>query len=209
MMRMSRWFCVTLPVVALAFGGWAWAQEPPKKPEGKPEVKAPEKKVEEKEAKDIVQTALDAKFKTLCELLTAAGLEDALKGPGPFTVFAPTDEAFAKLGPALEDLKKPENKEKLAGILKYHVVKGKMVAADVAAAKEPLKTLGKAEITVAAKDGKVVLNDKAHVTKTDIAAKNGVIHVIDTVLTPPAEKKPEPKKDEPKKEEPKKPEPKP
>jgi uncharacterized surface protein with fasciclin (FAS1) repeats len=204
---MLHWVGVVIPVFALAFGNWALAQEQPKKPEAKPELTKPEAKPQEKkEEKNIVETAKDAKFKTLCDLLKDAGLVADLEGPGPFTLFAPTDEAFAKMDKAtLDDLKKPENKHKLADFLKYHVVKGKMLAEDVKKAKE-LKTLvPMKEIAVAVMEGKVVLNEKVHVTKTDLLASNGVIHTIDTVLTAPkeAEKKPmvEPKPVEKKTEE--------
>lgn len=134
--------------------------------------------------KDIVDTAVGAgSFKTLAAALTAAGLVDTLKGPGPFTVFAPTDEAFAKL-PAgtVEDLLKPENKKKLTDILTYHVVAGKVMAADVVKLKDAKTVQGKA-VKITVKDGKVMV-DAANVTKTDIAASNGVIHVIDAVILP-------------------------
>lgn len=134
-------------------------------------------------AKDIVDTAVAAgSFKTLAAALKAGGLIEALKGPGPFTVFAPTDEAFAKLPKGtVETLLKPENKEKLVAILKYHVVSGKVMAADVVKVKEA-KTLQGHAVMVNAADG-VKIND-AKVVKADIAASNGVIHVIDTVLLP-------------------------
>ncbi len=134
--------------------------------------------------KDIVDTAIGAgSFKTLAAALTAAGLIDTLKGPGPFTVFAPTDEAFKKL-PAgtVEDLLKPENKKKLTDILTYHVVAGKVMAADVVKLKEAKTVQGKA-VKITVKDGKVMV-DAANVTKTDIGASNGVIHVIDSVILP-------------------------
>lgn len=134
--------------------------------------------------KDIVDTAVGAgSFKTLAAALTAAGLVDTLKGPGPFTVFAPTDEAFKKL-PAgtVEDLLKPENKKKLTDILTYHVVAGKVTAGDVVKLKEAKTVQGKA-VKITVKDGKVMV-DAANVTKTDIAASNGVIHVIDSVILP-------------------------
>jgi transforming growth factor-beta-induced protein len=134
--------------------------------------------------KDIVDTAVAAgSFKTLAAALQAAGLVDTLKGPGPFTVFAPTDEAFAKL-PAgtVESLLKPENKEKLVKILTYHVVAGKVMAADVTKLKEA-KTVQGDSLTVKTTDGKVFV-DSAQVVKTDIAASNGVIHVIDSVVLP-------------------------
>jgi uncharacterized surface protein with fasciclin (FAS1) repeats len=135
-------------------------------------------------AADIVDTAIAAgSFKTLVAAVQAAGLVDTLKGPGPFTVFAPTDEAFAKL-PAgtVDDLLKPENKAKLVAILTYHVVPGKVMAADVAGKKTMAKSVQGSEITV---DGmKGVMIDNATVTKADIVADNGVIHVIDTVIMP-------------------------
>jgi uncharacterized surface protein with fasciclin (FAS1) repeats len=134
--------------------------------------------------KDIVDTAVAAgSFKTLVAAVQAAGLVETLKGKGPFTVFAPTDEAFAKL-PAgtLESLLKPENKEKLKGILTYHVVPGKVMAKDVVGLKEA-KTVNGQMLTITVKDGKVMV-DKANVVKTDVAASNGVIHVIDAVVMP-------------------------
>jgi uncharacterized surface protein with fasciclin (FAS1) repeats len=137
-------------------------------------------------AKDIVETAVAAgQFKTLAAALGAAGLVDTLKGKGPFTVFAPTDDAFAKL-PAgtVEGLLKPENKAKLTAILTYHVVPGKVMAADVVKLMEAKTVNGKA-VTITVKGSTVMIND-ASVTATDIAASNGVIHVIDAVLLPPA-----------------------
>lgn len=135
-------------------------------------------------AADIVDTAVSAgSFKTLVAAVQAAGLVDTLKGPGPFTVFAPTDDAFAKL-PAgtVEELLKPENKEKLAAILTYHVVPGKVMAADVAGKEAMVKSVEGSEIDVNGTDG--VMVDNAKVTKADITADNGVIHVIDTVIMP-------------------------
>ncbi len=134
--------------------------------------------------KDIVDTAVAAgDFKTLAAALNAAGLVDTLKGAGPFTVFAPTDAAFAKL-PAgtVEDLLKPENKEKLVAILTYHVVSGKVMAKDVVKLTEA-KTVNGKSVKVMAKGGKVMV-DSANVVKTDIQCSNGVIHVIDSVLLP-------------------------
>jgi transforming growth factor-beta-induced protein len=135
-------------------------------------------------AKDIVDTAVAAgSFKTLAAALKAADLVDTLKGKGPFTVFAPTDEAFAKLPKGtLDSLLKPENKEKLAGILKYHVVSGKVLAKDVVKLTEA-KTVQGSSVKIVAKDGKVTV-DGAKVTKTDIETSNGVIHIIDTVILP-------------------------
>ena len=136
------------------------------------------------QSKDIVETAVAAgSFKTLAKALEAAGLVQTLKGAGPFTVFAPTDEAFAKL-PAgtLEELLKPANKAKLQRILTYHVVAGKVMAADVVKL-QSAKAVSGDVITVAARGGNVTV-DAAHVVKTDIAASNGVIHVIDSVILP-------------------------
>ncbi len=134
--------------------------------------------------KDLVETAVAAgSFTTLAKALTAADLVATLKGPGPFTVFAPTDEAFAKL-PAgtLDNLLKPENKDKLRRILTYHVVPGQVRAADVVKLQSAKAVSGDA-ITIKVKDGKVQV-DAANVTKTDIQTSNGVIHVIDTVILP-------------------------
>jgi uncharacterized surface protein with fasciclin (FAS1) repeats len=135
--------------------------------------------------KDIVDTAVAAgQFKTLAAALDAAGLVETLKGPGPFTVFAPTDEAFGKLpSGTVEGLLKPENKEQLTEILTYHVVPGKVMASDVAKINEAETVNGKAlKITVG---GDSVMVNDAKVTATDIAASNGVIHVIDSVILPP------------------------
>lgn len=134
--------------------------------------------------KDIVDTAVAAgKFKKLAAALGAADLVGALKGPGPFTVFAPSDEAFAKL-PAgtVETLLKPENKAKLASILTFHVVKGKVMAADVVKIKGA-ETLNGQRVDVKV-DGSTVSIDSSKVVTADIACSNGVIHVIDTVLMP-------------------------
>jgi len=119
----------------------------------------------------------------LATALTAAGLIETLKGEGPFTVFAPTDAAFAKL-PAgtVEDLLKPENKEKLKAVLLYHVVAGKVSASDVMKIKTA-KTVGGEEVAIKVVDGKVKIND-ATVTSADVKTSNGVIHIVDTVLLP-------------------------
>lgn len=138
--------------------------------------------------KDIVDTAVAAgSFKTLVAACKAAGLVEVLKGDGPFTVLAPTDEAFAKLPDGtVEMLLKPENKAKLASILKYHVIPAKAMAADV------VKLDGKSAPTVEGSpvkievDGKTVMVNDAKVVKTDIVCSNGVIHVIDKVIMPPA-----------------------
>ena len=134
--------------------------------------------------KDIVDTAVDAgNFGTLAAALKAADLVDTLKGQGPFTVFAPTDEAFAKL-PAgtVEDLLKPENKDKLTAILTYHVVPGSVTAAEVVGISEAMTVNGQSiDISV---DGSMVRVDNANVVATDIMTSNGVIHVIDSVILP-------------------------
>ena len=141
------------------------------------------------EKKDIVDTAVAAgSFKTLATALTAAGLVDTLKGDGPFTVFAPTDEAFAKLPEGtVATLLKPENKAMLVDILTYHVVAGEVKAA--AAMKLTKATaLNKDTIVLKVEDGSLYLN-KSKVVTADIECGNGVIHVIDTVLMPPADEK--------------------
>ena len=135
---------------------------------------------------NIVDTAVAAgNFKTLATALTAAGLVETVSGAGPFTVFAPTDAAFARL-PAgtVESLLKPENKAQLTAILTYHVVPGKVMAADVVKLSEA-KTVNGKMLAVKVHGGNVMIND-AQVTATDIAASNGVIHVIDSVVLPRA-----------------------
>lgn len=135
--------------------------------------------------KDIVETAVAAgSFKTLAKLLGDAGLVETLKGPGPFTVFAPTDEAFAKV-PAATLAALGKDKALLKSVLLYHVVSGKVMAADA------LKLAGKSAKTVEGSDAKISVMggtpmiNQAHIVKTDIVAKNGVIHVIDAVILPP------------------------
>lgn len=137
----------------------------------------------ESPGKDIVAVASGAgSFNTLVAAVKAAGLVETLQGAGPFTVFAPTDEAFAKLPKGtVENLLKPENKEKLVAILTYHVVPGKVMAADVKTMKA--KTVNGQSLDVKVADGAVTV-DNAKVVKTDVAASNGVIHVIDTVVMP-------------------------
>ena len=134
--------------------------------------------------KDIIDTAVAAgSFTTLVKAIQAADLVETLKGAGPFTVFAPTDAAFAKLPPgALESLLKPENKAKLQRILKAHVVAGKVIANDVVKTKSATAVSGDV-LMIASRDGAVTV-DGAKVVKTDIAATNGVIHVIDSVILP-------------------------
>ena len=148
------------------------------------------------QAKDIVDTAVAAgNFKTLAAALTAAGLIDTLKGPGPFTVFAPTDDAFAKLPAGTVDgLLKPEMKADLAGLLTYHVVAGNVDAAALTqqitagGGTAKLKTVQGGELTAAVADGGVTITDAkgnvAKVTTADVKASNGVIHVVDKVLMP-------------------------
>lgn len=134
--------------------------------------------------KDIVDTAVGAgQFNTLVAAAQAADLVDTLKSKGPFTVFAPTDEAFAKL-PAgtVDNLLKPENKDQLAAILTYHVVPGKIMSSDIAGKEAEVATVQGGELDVNATDG-VKVND-ATVVAADVEATNGVIHVIDTVLLP-------------------------
>jgi uncharacterized surface protein with fasciclin (FAS1) repeats len=136
--------------------------------------------------KDIVDTAVSAgSFNTLVAAVKAAGLVDTLKSNGPFTVFAPTDAAFDKL-PAgtVENLLKPENKDQLVAVLTYHVVSGKVMSADVVGQNTTAKTVQGEALTIHAHDGVKV--DNASVVKADIAASNGVIHVIDAVLLPKA-----------------------
>ena len=134
-------------------------------------------------AADIVDTAVAGKFNTLVAAVKAAGLIDTLKGPGPFTLFAPTDEAFAKLPPGtLESLLKPENKEKLVAILTYHVVPGRDLASQVTKMSSA-KTVNGQSLAISVNGGTVMV-DNAKVIKTDILCSNGVIHVIDYVVLP-------------------------
>ena len=133
---------------------------------------------------DLVETAVKGgKFKTLVTAVEAAGLVETLKGKGPFTVFAPTDEAFAKVDSSiLADLLKPENKDKLAAILTYHVVAGKVMSSDIKGNMEAPTVNGKS-LSIKLMSGKVMIND-ATVIVPDVNADNGVIHIIDTVLLP-------------------------
>lgn len=136
---------------------------------------------------DIVETAIAAgSFTTLVAAVTAAGLVDTLKGTGPFTVFAPSDDAFAKL-PAgtVEELVKPENKDQLVAILTYHVVPGAVLSKDIAGKTLSVTTVNGADVAVDATNG--VMVGGATVVTADIATTNGVIHVIDTVIMPPAQ----------------------
>jgi uncharacterized surface protein with fasciclin (FAS1) repeats len=207
-MRMK--FAWSIPVVMLGLLGWAnlsWAQEkkaePPKKAE-EPKKVEPPKKAETPMGKDIVETAKVENLKSFMKALEASGLEKELKGAGPYTVFAPSDEAFKKWAD-FDNMLKPENKAKLAKILNNHVVKGKHMSADLKKMKEVETMDGK--VAIMEKDGAIQFG-MAKVTKADVAASNGVIYVIDAVVQPAAGEKPKmepPKKEEPKKEEPKKP----
>lgn len=186
-MRRSLWNLFgVLTGLTIVLGGFAAAsaQEPkPDKPAPKKEETKDQKKDEKKADKDIVETASANKdFSTLVELLKAADLVDTLKGEGPFTVFAPTNEAFEKLGKEkLAELKK--DKAKLAAILKFHVHSGAAMHADAVTKAKTIKTVNGQELTVTVKEKDVHIGT-AKVTKTDIKCKNGVIHVIDTVQLP-------------------------
>jgi uncharacterized surface protein with fasciclin (FAS1) repeats len=190
--RLALAAALVLPMVASAVADEcpvAAAQKAQAKAHAKAQAKAHVQTVAlNADRKDIVDTAVGAgSFKTLVAAVQAAGLVETLKGAGPFTVFAPTDEAFAKL-PAgtVESLLKPENKEKLVAVLTYHVVPGKVMAADVVKLTEAPTVQGsKAKVKVV--DGTVMI-DNAKVVKTDIETSNGVIHVIDAVILPPAGK---------------------
>ncbi|MEQ8247273.1 MAG: fasciclin domain-containing protein [Alphaproteobacteria bacterium] len=137
-------------------------------------------------AANIVETAIEAgQFKTLVAAVQAADLGGALSGPGPFTVFAPSDAAFAKLPEGtVETLLKPENRDRLIAVLTYHVLSGKVMSGDIAGKKLSVATLQGSDINVDAMSGGVMIND-ATVTAADIQASNGVIHVIDKVILPP------------------------
>lgn len=176
-------FAMLLTVTALVLAACAPAATPAPEPTPMPEPTA----MPEPEQTDIVDTAVaDGRFQTLVAAVTAAGLVDTLKGEGPFTVFAPTDDAFAKL-PAgtIDELLKPENKQALTDILLYHVVSGKVMAADVVGLTGATTVLGK-DVAIKVDMGNVYIND-AQVVITDIETSNGVIHVIDSVILPPAE----------------------
>lgn len=141
-------------------------------------------KMDSPEARDIVDTAVSAgSFNTLVKAVQAAGLADTLKSDGPFTVFAPTDEAFKKLPEGtLENLLKPENKSQLQAILTYHVLPGRIMSAEAATVSSAKTVNGKSFQIAKSSDGLMV--DKAKVIKADIMASNGVIHVIDQVILP-------------------------
>ncbi len=184
--KMKKLFLGLVAVFALStigFGQTECSTKSAAKSADKHEVKFV--KASSKKGGDIVDTAVGAgMFNTLVAAVKAAGLVETLKGDGPFTVFAPTDEAFAKL-PAgtVENLLKPENKDLLVKILTYHVVSGKVMAADVVKLKSA-KTVQGQLVKIKVKKGGVMLNKTTKVVKTDIATSNGVIHVIDSVLMP-------------------------
>ena len=179
--RLSSVFAVAAALVS----GTVFAQEGPGSAATPPKaVTAMNPIMDEYKKLDIVETAMKSgSFKTLSTAIKAAGLADTLKGSGPFTVFAPTDEAFDKLPQGtLESLLRPENKEKLKAILTYHVVPGDMLAADVS----PMKTVSSVNgepLTIKAEGENIMVND-AKVTKSNIDCTNGVIHAIDKVLMP-------------------------
>jgi len=175
---------LVMAVLVSALGLAACAPQATPEPTTVPPTEMP---TEAPMAKDIVDMAVaDGRFTTLVAAAQAAGLVDALKGEGPMTVFAPTDDAFAKL-PAgtVDELLKPENKQKLSDILLYHVVDGKVMAADAMGLSSASTLLGK-DLALKANMGSLYIND-AKVVISDIEASNGVIHVIDAVLLPPAE----------------------
>ena len=180
-MRISKMVCGVLAAV-VAMAATLSSATAGECPLSKKAVKVQAVKLAEK--KDIVDTAVGAKsFTTLVAAVKAAGLVETLKSKGPFTVFAPTDEAFKKLPEGtVESLLKPENKDKLVAVLTYHVVPGKVMAADVVKLKNA-NTVQGGEVDIVVADGKVKV-DNANVVKTDIECSNGVIHVIDAVILP-------------------------
>jgi transforming growth factor-beta-induced protein len=190
-MKRFSFFAMLLTVTALVLAACAPAATPTEAPVAEPEpTAAPEPTAmpePEVMLKDIVDTAVaDGRFQTLVAAVTAAELVDTLKGEGPFTVFAPTDDAFAKLPEGtVESLLLPENKQALTDILLYHVVSGKVMASDVVNLEKAATVLGK-DVAIKVDMGNVYIND-AQVIITDIETSNGVIHVIDTVILPPAE----------------------
>ncbi len=151
------------------------------------EMPAEEETMDEEPAGDniVVLAQGNENLSTLVQALQAAELVEALGGEGPFTVFAPTNAAFEALGPKLQELLKPENKEELASILQYHVVPAQVMSTDLEDG-QTAATLQGAEITISTTDG-VKINDAATVTTPDVAASNGVVHIIDAVILPPAE----------------------
>ena len=177
-MKQVKWMpSAALSMALLTIAGPAAAGSPTQKDK---KMAAPQTT----QMQDIVATAVAAgSFKTLAAALEAAGLVETLQSKGPFTVFAPTDEAFAKLPKGtVEELLKPENKEKLTSVLTYHVLAGSVMAKDVIGLKSA-KTVNGQSLSVLVKDGAVRI-DGANVVKTDIVCSNGVIHVIDSVVLP-------------------------
>jgi len=187
-MKRFSMFAIVLVVASLVMAACAPAATPtPEPPKPQPTAMPEPTATPEPMMKDIVDTAVaDGRFTTLVAAVGAAELVDTLKGEGPFTVFAPTDDAFAAL-PAgtVDELLKPENKQKLTDILLYHVVSGKVMAADVTALTSAPTVLGK-DVAVKVDMGNVYINE-AKVIITDIETSNGVIHVIDAVLLPPSD----------------------
>jgi uncharacterized surface protein with fasciclin (FAS1) repeats len=187
-MKRFSMFAMLLVVASLVMAACAPAATPtPEPPKPQPTAMPEPTATPEPMLKDIVDTAVaDGRFTTLVAAVQAAELVDTLKGEGPFTVFAPTDDAFAAL-PAgtVEELVKPENKQKLTDILLYHVVSGKVMAADVSGLTSATTVLGK-DVAVKVDMGNVYINE-AKVIITDIETSNGVIHVIDAVLLPPSD----------------------
>jgi len=187
-MKRFSMFAMVLVVASLVMAACAPAATPtPEPPKPQPTAMPEPTATPEPMMKDIVDTAVaDGRFTTLVAAVGAAELVDTLKGEGPFTVFAPTDDAFAAL-PAgtVDELLKPENKQKLTDILLYHVVSGKVMAADVTALTSAPTVLGK-DVAVKVDMGNVYINE-AKVIITDIETSNGVIHVIDAVLLPPSD----------------------
>jgi transforming growth factor-beta-induced protein len=184
-MKRFTMFAMLLVVASLVMAACAPAATPTPAPA--PTAMPKPTATPEPMVKDIVDTAVaDGRFTTLVAAVKAAGLVDTLKGAGPFTVFAPTDDAFAAL-PAgtIDELLKPENKQKLTDILLYHVVSGKVMAADVTKLTSATTMLGK-DVAVKVDMGNVYINE-SKVIITDIETSNGIIHVIDAVLLPPAE----------------------
>ncbi len=182
-MKRFSMFAVLLVIASLALAACAPAATPAPTATPMPEPTA----IPEPMLSDIVDTAVaDGRFTTLVAAVQAAELVDTLKGEGPFTVFAPTDDAFAALPEGtIDSLLLPENKQALTDILLYHVVSGKVMAADVTALTSATTVLGK-DVTVKVDMGNVYINE-AQVVITDIATSNGVIHVINAVLLPPAD----------------------
>lgn len=183
-MRKSLVFSVAL-IAVVSFSVVASAQNC--KSQSHVSAPATQEVAQKTEMKDIVDTAAGAEaFKTLVAAVKAADLVDVLKSEGPFTVFAPTNEAFAKLPEGtVESLLQPENREKLIAILKYHVVAGKVMSGDVVKL-DSAKTVQGQEVAIQVEDGTVMINN-AKVVKVDVECTNGVIHVIDTVILPKSE----------------------